>query len=268
MENTPPAGAKRALRPIVSVATGLANVVVFYAWVLWNVGSALGWACYLVSFSTATGLMALSAVWTYLTPTEPPRPACLATEESAGDGYAFCRQCQQRIDPTTRHCRVCNRCTLGFDHHCGWINKCIGARNFACFVVMVLMTFSHLLVFALAATSALVHAGPHIDAWFVLAVVLVAGSLVFGCLLGYLICRELYRKAWAGSKAAGVYPSEKQAKDACIYVAPDAHRVEPEQPKCGPEDSAAEAPGKEGNLNLNSNSNHSLYRLGDEKVRP
>jgi hypothetical protein len=35
------------------------------------------------------------------------------------------------------HCRECSRCVAGFDHHCKWLNTCIGAANYRPFVCLV-----------------------------------------------------------------------------------------------------------------------------------
>lgn len=40
-------------------------------------------------------------------------------------GY-FCKLCDSWVQENTKHCRVCQRCVSGFDHHCPWINNCVG----------------------------------------------------------------------------------------------------------------------------------------------
>eukprot|EP00796_Vickermania_ingenoplastis_P002501 gene2501-1560_t len=50
----------------------------------------------------------------------------------------LCVYCCYRTRDGAKHCRACNKCTIGFDHHCKWLNMCIGVRNyryFMCYMV-------------------------------------------------------------------------------------------------------------------------------------
>ncbi len=38
---------------------------------------------------------------------------------------------------TSFHCQICNRCVENFDHHCPFINNCLGSRNHKYFLVFV-----------------------------------------------------------------------------------------------------------------------------------
>lgn len=53
------------------------------------------------------------------------------------------------MNQDTKHCRECERCVLHFDHHCKWLNNCIGAKNYKLYFAL-LMVFESYNVFIFA----------------------------------------------------------------------------------------------------------------------
>ncbi|XP_077226126.1 DHHC-type zinc finger family protein [Tasmannia lanceolata] len=50
----------------------------------------------------------------------------------------YCEKCCIYKPPRAHHCRVCRRCVLRMDHHCVWINNCVGYANYKPFIIFVM----------------------------------------------------------------------------------------------------------------------------------
>ena len=46
----------------------------------------------------------------------------------------------------SKHCKICDKCVYKFDHHCNWINNCIGEKNYNYFFILLISSFSNLIL--------------------------------------------------------------------------------------------------------------------------
>lgn len=56
------------------------------------------------------------------------------SDASAKSKLQFCAVCKGYKAPRAHHCRKCGRCIMKLDHHCPWINSCVGHENHCHFV--------------------------------------------------------------------------------------------------------------------------------------
>ncbi|KAE8151943.1 DHHC palmitoyltransferase-domain-containing protein [Aspergillus avenaceus] len=79
----------------------------------------------------------------------------LATSEVAAMDVPvkYCKTCSIWRPPRCYHCRVCDNCIETLDHHCVWLNNCVGRRNYRYFFTFV-GTSTLLALFLLGASLA------------------------------------------------------------------------------------------------------------------
>jgi hypothetical protein len=54
----------------------------------------------------------------------------------------FCESCLIVASIPSKHCKLCESCCSKFDHHCLFINKCVGLKNHRPFMLFVMFTIS------------------------------------------------------------------------------------------------------------------------------
>ena len=70
------------------------------------------------------------------------REVVTTTNDGDGSGMLYCRFCDANARAGAKHCRECAKCVDGFDHHCKWLNNCVGERNYLVFFIAVFGTFA------------------------------------------------------------------------------------------------------------------------------
>lgn len=58
-------------------------------------------------------------------------------DDMAPEGMRSCVFCRRYVLASCKHCSVCDKCIPDFDHHCRWLNSCVGGRNYRLFAVFM-----------------------------------------------------------------------------------------------------------------------------------
>ncbi|KAK9123940.1 hypothetical protein Sjap_013542 [Stephania japonica] len=142
-----------------------------------------------------------------------------------GGDLRFCQKCSHYKPPRAHHCRVCKRCVLRMDHHCIWINNCVGHENYKLFFVFVayaVFSCIHALVLLIGSVSndaqedwKQIESSSN-TSYIISGILLVLLTVALSILLGwhiYLILRnkttieyhEGVRAMWLAKKVGNVY---------------------------------------------------------------
>lgn len=119
---------------------------------MWFICDACGIVCFLIAYGILIGsnvtvlklgvwptefrncwicfyeiLFAMS-IWSHLA-TMLSDPGAVPLDKEPADGEKRCSKCHASKPPKAHHCRTCQRCIMKMDHHCPWVNNCVGQRN-------------------------------------------------------------------------------------------------------------------------------------------
>ncbi|KAJ8667909.1 hypothetical protein QAD02_009572 [Eretmocerus hayati] len=103
----------------------------WYLWLLLVGGSVPLWICFLQSWRGDPGVIKAS---------QEDKLNCIIylAENGSFETHLFCHTCLVRKPIRSKHCSVCDVCVARYDHHCPWVNNCIGARNHKYFLGFLL----------------------------------------------------------------------------------------------------------------------------------
>mmetsp|Transcript_89581 Transcript_89581/g.187136 ORF Transcript_89581/g.187136 Transcript_89581/m.187136 type:complete len:379 (-) Transcript_89581:207-1343(-) len=127
-------------RQITTITVCLIDAILFTLFLAPWLGE-LRWG-FLLLFWVCTGITFIAGIWAMTT--DPIDPMVAATEAGSSDDSTdseeetlHCRYCDSPVQLDSKHCWECHKCVANFDHHCPWLNTCIGTKNYGQFYTSI-----------------------------------------------------------------------------------------------------------------------------------
>jgi palmitoyltransferase ZDHHC1/11 len=139
----------------------------------------------------------------------------------------YCEICRSIVSADSKHCLACARCVNGFDHHCKWINNCIGRANYRWFLAMcssaLVMMSCYLANAVLLFSDEKAPQSARICFWVLGGLVLALAVLDFNLLAfhAYLMARGITTYQWilmdSTKEEERVVPKQEQPGDDTMH---------------------------------------------------
>ena len=99
--------------------------------------------------------------------------------------YPFCLICCSNIYSSSKHCKKCDKCIENFDHHCNWLNNCVGKNNYSFFYLLVFILLCDCLLVAGIGIYLFFETDNNSKKHFQLIVTLIGGLANFGVSINF-----------------------------------------------------------------------------------
>ena len=73
-------------------------------------------------------------------------PQSILNHQNSNITWRLCKYCNELKPLRTHHCSLCGICIIKMDHHCPWINNCVGQNNQRYFLLFLLHAIGYTLI--------------------------------------------------------------------------------------------------------------------------